>query len=265
MSLDLFKVLKDDFFKFYPQEIQTSPDPEFRVLADVINKLTTELVNKNSGKDLDLTIEDLDRFYIPEQSPEKILPHLAHIVGYEYDRSKTVRELRHIIFTRIKQNKRVGTVNFLLDSIEDITGIRPTFISKQGAVYIGWDQDSTIDGNPENVDFQGGIGWDQDGSFIDSMQINDFRWFVKTSSSFLDIKNNGVFDPDPVKNSKILNKVYQDVARYKDASVPVIVGYLNSSTGSEVYLKYIYSRDIISNTEEIAAGYIDNNDNGIEN
>lgn len=264
MSNDLFKALKGDFFEFYPSEIQTSPDPEFRILANKVNSLTTELVTKNSGRDLDLTIEDLDRFYIPEQSPEKILPYIANMVGYDYDASKTVRESRQIIFNRMSKNKKTGTFNFLLDSIEEITGVRPTYMTGQGVVSTGWDQDSSVDGNPENVDFMSGIGWDQTGTYIDSTVLNDFRWFVKTSISFLDIKNDGVFDLDTDRNSRILQKVYDTVAKYKDAAVALVVGYVDSTTGTDVALKYVYSRDIISNTEILISGYVNNPDSGIE-
>lgn len=264
MSYELFKVIKGDYFDQYPEDIQNSSDPDFRGLADKINELRTELVDRFKGRGLDLTIEDLETFYIPEQSPEKILPYISDMIGYDYDKSKTIRELRAGVFKQPSRNKRVGTLGLLKDSIQDITGIRPDVTIPSGAVITGWDQNSSVDGNPETVDFFGGIGWDQNSDYIESGQIQDFRWFISIGLAFIDIKNDGIFNLDPLENQKLLDSVYKIVSKYKDASVGVVVGYVDSVTGQSIGLKYIYSRSIMSNTDVLPPGSINNTDNGIE-
>jgi hypothetical protein len=87
---------------------------------------------------------------------------------------------------------------------------------------------------------------------------------VKAELLFLDIKNSGVFDADPTKNQKILDKVYAAVARYKDAPIPIKVGYIDSGTGGKVVLKYVFSRDIMDATDTPPSGSINNQDQGIE-
>ena len=262
MSDHLFQVLKGDYFEQYPPDVQESSDPDFRGLADKINQLKNELVNRFQGRDLDLTIEDMDSFYIPERSPSKTLEYLAYMVSYDFDRSKSLRQLRKEIFERASLNKKTGTVDFLLDRVEEITGIRPEFLIKKDRAFVGWDEDSTIDGTPEMINFFGGIAWDQNESF--SSLFEYFRWYVKSDIIFLNIKNDGIFDPDPLKNQKILDKVFATVARYKDAPVPVNVGYIDSGTGAQVSLKYVFSREVMSATDIPPAGSINNQDQGIE-
>jgi hypothetical protein len=264
MSNHLFKTLKGSFFDLYPEEVQQSSDKDFKSMSDLIDLLKNELVNRYQGRDLDLTIEDLDSIYIPERSPSKTLEYLAYMCNYDFDRSKSLTVLRQAIFEQNKLNRRTGTVSFLLDRVEDITGIRPEFITNITASYIGWDQNSTIDGFPEVVDFFGGVNWDQNQAFTTVYTMEEFKWYVKQELMFLDIKNNGVFDLDPTKNTRILNTIYATVARFKDAGIPIKVGYVDSGTGAKVVLNYVFSRDIISATDVLPTGYIYNQDQGIE-
>lgn len=260
MADNLFKVLKGDFFESYPPDVQDSSDPDFRGLADKINQLKNELVNRFQGRDLDLTIEDLHTIYIPEQSPFKTLEQLAYMVSYDFDRSKPLRELRVNIFGRAKLNKKTGTVDFLIARVEEITGVTPEFVLPNNMAYIGWDQDNTIDGNPENINFFGGIGWDQTAD----PTVEQFKWFVKPDLIFLDIKNNSVFDPDPAKNTRILNKVYSTVARFKDSPIPIKVGHIDAFTAGQIVMMYVFSRDVINPTDTPPTGYINNKDLGLE-
>lgn len=260
MSDNLFKVLKGDYFESYPPDVQESSDPDFRGLANKINQLRNELVNRFQGRDLDLTIEDLSTIYIPEQSPFKTLEQLAYMASYDFDRSKPIRELRINIFKRIKLNKKTGTVDFLIDRVAEVTGVTPEFILPNNMSYIGWDQDNTIDGNPENINFFGGIKWDQ----LADPTIEIFKWFVKPDLIFLDIKNNGVFDADAARNARILAKVYATAARHKDAPIPIKVGFIDAFTGGQITMMYVFSRDVIHPTDTPPTGSINNKDMGIE-
>jgi hypothetical protein len=261
MSNHLFKVLKGDYFEQYPLDIQDSSDPDFRGLANRINLLRDELVNRYQGRDLDLTIEDMDSIYVPERSHSKTLEYLAYMVTYDFDRSRPLRDLRKEVFEKTKQNKRTGTVNFLLERVEEITGIIPELVIRKDKAFVGWDQNSTIDGSPENVNFFGGIAWDQNNVFS---IFEYFQWFVKSDIIFLDIKSNGVFDPTPSVNQNILNKAYAAIARNKDAATVINVGYINSGTGAKVSLIYIFSRDVMHSTDTPPSGSINNQDQGIE-
>lgn len=260
MSDNLFKTLKGSYFDLYPEDVQDSSDPEFLGLSNKIDELKNELVNRFQGRDLDLTIEDLDTIYIPERSPIKTLEYLANMVSYDFDKSKPLRFLRSQVFDRSRLNKKTGTVDFLLDRVEEVTGVRPELILPNPMSYIGWDQDNTIDLNPENINFFGGITWDQ----TNSITFELFKWFVKTDPLFLNIKNNGVFDTNPARNQRILNKVYQTVARFKDAPILMRVGFVHSTTAVQNTLMYVFSRDVMSLTDTPPAGSINNKDNGIE-
>lgn len=170
-------------------------------------------------------IESLGNYKKPDRIPDIWLFAVADNLNIEYDDNIDYDDLRRLIYNAIPQSKQRKTITDIFDSIQAVTGVRPSFTEQTIAIggftqandvgqYVYgmlFNQDDIVDDDP--------ILWYQGGGYLPVM---------------LDIK--GTYSVD------ILNKVYAIVAKKKIVTSVVIVGYYTGVIWTP--LKEIWSTDL---------------------
>lgn len=225
----------DDFFDHLPEPAKVSGDPQWRLFADIINLLRSDLLN---GDPTELTygINDLDSMFVCEKIPAPFLYHVADNYYTRYSLNDDDLTIRRKICSAVATNRFHATVGQVKDLIEECTGVRPDILPS--AEYSsGWDEDNGIDDPPWQASFNDGHLWDEDDSYI-AIPPGPFFWSTLPAGVLIDIKNDGAYTAEQ------LQCVYEIVAELKDTSLAADIGYFDTGTGTLVVLKTVYSTDL---------------------
>jgi len=227
-------LLNDDIFESFPEVVQLSGDPEWRVFADKLNFYRDEALRLGNSIDGSLSIEQLDDIFKCERIPTALLFRVGSMLDARIATTMTEREVRQKICAAIFENRRHATLAQLKDLIFEITGFVPD-VTIATAGNVGWDELNTIHPPTYFVEMYDGILWDETNAY-DSLAPEQFLWTPSEVQLLIDIKNGGAYTADQ------LNAIYRLVAELKPAEKMARVGYV--SMGSFVTLKYIFSEDI---------------------
>lgn len=246
----LFQLVKDNLLDVVPKEYIITKDSALLDFFETLNILRDELFNSGVATNGDLSIEDLRFIYDPERSNRKFLFYLAKMLDIDFSLDLPDRIQRIRVFNGMKLNRKHGTVEYLMLKIYEVTGVMPDILFRKDRA-IGWDQLGESGGtgdimevNGYALNFYGGILWDQNNDYYEVFAPQRFIWQVYRTSLLIDIKNDGVFDPNPSVNAQILEKVYYTVAKYKEATMQVAVGYIDSNTATDIILKIVYNTNL---------------------
>lgn len=120
----------DQYYSEFPPEIQALGDADWIELGRIMDEIDSDLL------DSILVMKD---FWDLDRSPEEQLKYLSYALRANVQAGDAENIKRKKVWTAVARHKVKGTPQNVIDLIEEVTGITPTFSIDQFSMFMIWE------------------------------------------------------------------------------------------------------------------------------